>query len=333
MSTATIRRFDVCNGDADGLCAVRQWRLHEPAAATLISGGKRDIELLGRVPPDSADEVLVCDLSMRRNRAALDALLAAGAVVRYFDHHAPGEVPIHARLDAHIDESATTCTCLIVDDLLKGASRHWALVGAYGDNLTARADAMARDAGLTPLQALQLRQLGEAINYNAYDESTHAGGVDAAQLYRLLSCWADPICIIGHEPIFTALHRRRIEDLNHALDLKPLQAGESAVAWLLPATEWAHRVIGTFGNERAQADPARAQAVLLQLKPSGYRVSLRAPIATPAGAAALCRRFGGDGRAGAAGIDCLAQDRLAVFLQALDTTSWTVDASRRGALT
>lgn len=38
-----MRRFHVCNGDADGLCAVQQWRLHDPAPATVVTGLKRDI--------------------------------------------------------------------------------------------------------------------------------------------------------------------------------------------------------------------------------------------------------------------------------------------------
>jgi hypothetical protein len=29
-----MQRFDVCNGDADGLCAVLQWRLAAPQATT-----------------------------------------------------------------------------------------------------------------------------------------------------------------------------------------------------------------------------------------------------------------------------------------------------------
>ncbi len=28
-----MARFDVCNGDADGLCALRQRRLHDPSAS------------------------------------------------------------------------------------------------------------------------------------------------------------------------------------------------------------------------------------------------------------------------------------------------------------
>ena len=52
-----MRRFDVCNGDADGLCAVVQWRLHDPAPATLVTGLKREIALLERVPAGDGERV------------------------------------------------------------------------------------------------------------------------------------------------------------------------------------------------------------------------------------------------------------------------------------
>jgi hypothetical protein len=87
-----LQRFDVCNGDADGLCAALQWRLHEPAPATLVTGLKRDIALLERVPANAGDEVNVFDLSMQRNRGALMRLLDAGVRVRYFDHHAVRDI-------------------------------------------------------------------------------------------------------------------------------------------------------------------------------------------------------------------------------------------------
>lgn len=136
------RRFDVFNGDADGLCAVVQWRLHAPADSTLVTGVKRDIELLDRVDAGAGDEVLVCDVSMLRNRAALDRLLERSATVRYFDHHAAGEVPAHPRLETHLQFDPRCCTSLLMDAHLKGEFRHWALVGAYGDNLTEVADAL-----------------------------------------------------------------------------------------------------------------------------------------------------------------------------------------------
>ena len=40
---------DVCNGDADGLFALRQLRLANPVDSILVTGIKRDIALLERV--------------------------------------------------------------------------------------------------------------------------------------------------------------------------------------------------------------------------------------------------------------------------------------------
>jgi len=85
-------RLDVCNGDADGLCAAVQWRLHRPGAVRLVTGLKRDISLLQGVPARAGDEVNVFDISMPRNRGGLLRLLDEGAHARYFDHHAaPGD--------------------------------------------------------------------------------------------------------------------------------------------------------------------------------------------------------------------------------------------------
>ena len=41
--------YDVFNGDADGICALLQLRLAEPREAQLVTGVKRDINLLSRV--------------------------------------------------------------------------------------------------------------------------------------------------------------------------------------------------------------------------------------------------------------------------------------------
>ena len=80
--------YDAFNGDADGICALLQLRLVEPHESTLITGVKRDIKLLERVSLEAA-EVTALDISLAENVDALNALLAAGAKVRYFDHHHP----------------------------------------------------------------------------------------------------------------------------------------------------------------------------------------------------------------------------------------------------
>ena len=51
-------------------------------------------------------------------------------------------------------------------------------------------------------------------------------------------------------------------------------------------------------------------------------VSVRAPLAAPVGADVLCRDFGGNGRARAAGIDALPQGDLPRFLRAFADAAW-----------
>ena len=74
--------FDVFNGDADGICALIQLRLAEPRDTTLITGVKRDIALADRVPANKPAGVTILDVSLDRNREAVDKLLAAGCSCR-----------------------------------------------------------------------------------------------------------------------------------------------------------------------------------------------------------------------------------------------------------
>ena len=58
-----MRIIDVFNGDADGLCALHQLRLAEPAASELVTGPKREIGLLKRVQASAGDRVTVLDIA------------------------------------------------------------------------------------------------------------------------------------------------------------------------------------------------------------------------------------------------------------------------------
>ena len=82
--------FDVFNGDADGICALHQFRLAYPVRAELVSGVKRDIKLLEKVQARSGDRVSVFNISMAANRPSLPNLLNLGVHVIYFDHHLVG---------------------------------------------------------------------------------------------------------------------------------------------------------------------------------------------------------------------------------------------------
>ena len=316
------RRFDVCNGDADGLCAVVQWRLHEPAAATLVTGLKREIALLERVPARAGDEVLVCDLSLERNRAALLEVLGRGAHVRYFDHHASGEVPTHPGLDAHIDLASGVCTSMLVDRYLDGRFRAWAVVGAYGDNLRDAAERLAAGIGLVARERERLRLLGEAINYNAYGDDEADVHIAPARLYAILARYRDPLQMLDRETVAHDIDALRRADLATARAQGPWWEGAAGMIYLLPDASWSRRVIGSLANELALAQPAQAHAVAKRGADGSLAVSVRAPIAAPFGADELCRRFGGAGRARAGGIDGLPAGRLDDFVRAFAAMRW-----------
>ena len=139
---------DVFNGDADGICALHQLRLAEPADSVLVTGPKRDIALLPRVAARAGDEVTVLDVSLDRNRGALEALLERGVRVRWFDHHYPGEIPSHPLFEPHIETARDVCTSILVDRHVGARHRAWAVVAAFGDNLAPVAEALAAPLAL-----------------------------------------------------------------------------------------------------------------------------------------------------------------------------------------
>lgn len=319
---ALTRRFHVCNGDADGLCAVQQWRLHDPAPAALLTGLKRDIALLQRVPPDGADEVLVCDLSVQRNLGPLQALLDAGARVRYFDHHFAEHVPIHDKLEVHLDADPQMCTSLLMDRFLGGRFHAWALVGAYGDALTAVAHRRAAAVGLDADRRDVLRRLGEAINYNAYGDDLRDVRIAPSALLRVMARHEDPFEMAAREPIVEELDRQRRDDLRLAFAIEPTVQTAQARAVVLPDAAWSRRVVGCLANELAAASPRQAQAVFRRRPDAAFVVSVRAPRVAPRGADVLCARFGGGGRAAAAGIDGLPAASFEPFVEAFAAAPW-----------
>jgi hypothetical protein len=316
------RRFDVCNGDADGLCSVIQWRLAEPAEATLVTGLKRDIELLQQVPAGAGDEVLVCDLSMRRNRDALLRLLQAGARVRYFDHHEPGEIPDHPALQACIDVGSEVCASVLVDRHLQGRWRAWAVVGAYGDNLDHTARQLAESIGMDDDACARLRDLGRVINYNAYGERPEDVHIVPERLYTIMARHRDPLELLAREPVCAELLALQQADLRRARELRTYHEAAGGSVYLLPDAAWSRRVKGSFANELASAERERAHAVLVPTGTGGLSISVRAPLEAPGGANALCQRFGGAGRAKAAGIDRLPPEDVERFVAAFAAAQW-----------
>ena len=314
-----MRHIDVFNGDADGICALHQLRLAEPVEAELITGVKHDVELVNRVNAGRGDQVTVLDVSLERNRNALVNLLEQGVQVRYFDHHGARDIPVHPGLQAMIDESAEVCTSILVDRYLGGRFRVWAVVAAFGDNLSHSASRLAESLKLGENQQISLRELGENLNYNAYGESESDLLIPPADLYRTIKDYADPFQLISREPLLGRLGKERISDLQKALAIAPQRASDASNVYVLPDEAWSRRVSGTFANHIATADPKRAHAVLTSNAQGGYTVSIRSPLDGKNTALDFCRMFPtGGGRRHAAGINHLERSRQEEFLNRFD---------------
>ncbi len=312
-----MKAFDVFNGDADGICALHQLRLAEPRDAELITGVKRDIRLLERLHDARDAEVTVLDVSLRENRAALEGLLERGCRVLYFDHHNPGDLLSHERLETHIDTAPEVCTSLLVDARLGGSYRAWAVTAAFGDNLRESARAAALPLGLTAQELEGLHALGEFLNYNAYGDSLEDLHIHPEALYHAVHKYADPLEFLGAAPEAEQLQRGFIADMTRAMRRAPIYEGPAGRVFRFPDQAWARRVIGVYANRLAAETPEAANALIVENIDSSLRISVRAPEERPAGADKLCMAFpGGGGRAGAAGINSLPPADLDRFLEA-----------------
>lgn len=313
--------YDAFNGDADGICALHQLRLAEPVESTLITGVKRDIGLLKKIAAAAGDEVNALDIAVEKNTAALVAMLEMGVKVRWFDHHNPGELPLHPNFQAHIDTSADVCTSLLVDRHLDGLHRIWAVAAAFGDNLHAAARAAAEPLGLSAAQLDQLRELGECLNYNGYGDSLEDLHFHPAELYRQLHLYRDPFAFMRESTVFQTLSAGYAADMGSARACMPAEQRSSGAVFILPDAAWARRVSGVYANDLATAHPQRAHALLTRSPKGHYVVSVRAPLSNKSGADELCKRFEtGGGRKAAAGINVLPEERIPAFIAAFFET-------------
>lgn len=308
--------IDVFNGDADGILALHQLRLADPRQSVLITGVKRDVRLLSRVTAARGDEVTVLDVSFDANRDDLLRLLAAGCRVFYADHHYAGAIPESPLLDCHIDAAAEVCTSLIIDRLLAGRFRAWAVAAAFGDNLHAAARQAATALPLSEKDMVVLRELGELMNYNGYGPAVADLHIDPADLYRAVQPYADPLLFAAESPIIALLRDGFADDMRQARAVIPEMAARAGRVFTLPAVPWSRRAAGVFSNEKAREEPELAHAVLVDNGDGTSLVSVRAPLARKTGADQLCRLFAtGGGRAAAAGINQLPDEQRECFVR------------------
>ena len=313
-----MTHFDVFNGDADGICALHQLRLADPKESTLVTGVKRDINLVKRVDAKPGDSVTILDISLDKNRDDLQRLLDNGVSAMYFDHHFAGDIPASKHLQATIDTAGDVCTGLLVNRYLEGQHLPWAVTALYGDNLHDAAATAAEPLGLDTQQLKQLENLGTLLNYNGYGATLDDLYFAPDALYRAIQPYADPFEFIASDETFRTLEEGFASDMRRAAAIEPTLKTESCAAFVFPCDAFSRRVSGVYSNQLARENPDRAHA-LASLLPSGdYLISVRAPLATKTGADDLCRQFPtGGGRKAAAGVNQLPADQLPDFLEAM----------------
>ncbi|MCP4985070.1 MAG: DHH family phosphoesterase [Colwellia sp.] len=328
--------YNVFNGDADGIIALLQLSLAqdkiEQAPCELVTGVKRDINLLQQVDCSKASSVTVLDISLEKNNQALQVLLDAQVPVFYVDHHRTGDIPESKLLTSILDTGANTCTSLLINDHLNGAFIHWAIAAAYGDNMHASATALSKKCGLSNEQQELLNELGTYINYNGYGQEVSDLHFHPAALYQALTHYPDPFTLIAQEDsIFSQLKTAYLEDMKKAQAAKVLSDNKIVKTIVLDDAPWARRVSGVFGNDLANQSPNKAHIVItlnasLSKEPNSnasdqtYTVSLRAPLNNKQGAGDICAQFPtGGGRAAAAGVNALPITQLDKFIKQVES--------------
>ncbi len=309
--------FDVFNGDADGICALIQLRLAQPLESTLVTGVKRDIQLLDKVIVNQGDTLTVLDISLQKNSHRVVDFLNSGAAIFYVDHHLAGDIPSHPGLTAIINTDSLVCTSLLVNKYLEGKFPLWAITAAFGDNLNGSAGQLAATLGVNNKNLESLNKLGVYINYNGYGSSIEDLHFPPDVLYREMVSYESPFEFIASNRVtYEKLENGFQQDMMSAKNIKPEFQNEAVGIYLLPDAPWARRVSGVFSNDLTNANPSRAHAVLTYNQEGGYLVSVRAPLCNKIGADEFCSGFSsGGGRKSAAGINHLPNDQLGCFVE------------------
>lgn len=309
-----MKYYDAFNGDADGICSLHQLRMSYPRVSTLVTGVKRDINLLKKILAKPQDKITVLDISFDKNKEDVNRLLKIGCSIEYFDHHYAGEITSNNNLTSHIHTESGICTSTIVNSYIENRYLEWAVVGTYGDNLNKSAIELAKPLKITESELKSLENLGNYINYNSYGETIDDLHIHPEELYKSLSGYPKPLDFISSEKVYDLLETGFNEDNKNLLSIAPEYSDNKSEIYFLPNASWSHRIIGLFANNLARKNRDKAHAILIEMD-EGFMVSVRSPYAKPFGADKLCRIFNsGGGRKAAAGINNLTKKNLEKFI-------------------
>ncbi len=302
------------NGDADGIIAQHLLYLSGIRPGLRITGMKRDLALLRRLPESFHGEVHVLDIGFKANAKDAEAFLARRAGnLTWYDHHESGPLIVAPEFKAHIHPTRGQCTGLIVNAVLGHRYDLWAATAAFGDNQVASAQAILARHALSEADTSALRQMGEALNYNAYGEVGDALHTPLSVAQKL-EAYDHPLICFRESGLFEGLAGQLAQDEAQASALMPWRLQGNAQVYLVPDAPWARRYGATWMNRLVQKHSDQAFAIFQERSDGTYLASLRAPQSGPYAtwsAASFAEKYpSGGGRVQAAGINALPAQSL-----------------------
>ena len=310
-----MKNIDVFNGDSDGIISLLQLEFVDPKNATLLTGTKRQRNLLKNISPSQAN-LRILDLCLDDNYLKIKEFLSLSSNVFFVDHHKAKNQVKAKNFISHIDISSQTCTALIINKMLKNKYLTWAIAAAFGDNITKTAAQLAKVLDLNQKQIDFLKTLGTIINYNSYGIDKSDLHFYPENLYKKLLEYKDPFELLKQKnSIYFELLELYNLDKKALNSVKPHTKNEILNTFILEKSAKSNRISGIFSNLISNQEPKKANLIITFNKDDSYRVSIRAPKDYQLGADLIAKEFKGGGRNAAAGIDFLDKNQLAELIK------------------
>lgn len=309
-----MKYYDFFNGDADGIISLHQFRLQFPRKSELITGVKRDVKLLRHAVDIKNATFTVFDISLLSNSDYIKGILKNNNKVSWFDHHEPGDIDLGDNFSIKVDADPNCCTNILVDKFIDGLHRPWTICGAYGDNLHEQAEKL--NPCFSEMTMLQLKEIGETLNYNGYGNEESDLTVHPKDVYLDIQKYRSPFQYRKKSEIYNKIYTQMSSDKSELSSSEILHDTNTGKVILLPDTKASIRYSGIYSNQQTTDNPSKAFAILTLIDEENYRVSIRSPKTNPYGASKLALQFPtGGGREKAAGVNELPKSELNNFIE------------------
>ena len=227
-----MKYYDFFNGDADGIISLHQFRLQFPRKSELFTGVKRDVKLLRHAVDIKNATFTVFDISLLSNSDYIEGILKNNNKVSWFDHHEPGDTDLGDNFSIRVDADPNCCTNILVDKFIDGLHRPWTICGAYGDNLHEQAEKL--NPCFSETKMLELKEIGETLNYNGYGNEESDLTVHPKDVYLDIQKYRSPFQYRKKSEIYNKINTQMNSDEAELNSSEILHTSETEILFYYP---------------------------------------------------------------------------------------------------